>query len=98
MNCGCLDYDKKGKHPLFPLEDGYPFFSKDVAEKIGKAKNTNIIAAAAKELGLMNNPEFHTSYKISPANTVSRYNVAAVEIIQTKLKREPEWNQMNKKP
>jgi hypothetical protein len=48
-------------HPLFPLEDEYAFFSKDVAEKIAKAKNTNISAAAAKEHGLINNPEFHAS-------------------------------------
>jgi len=79
------------------VEDDYPYFSKQVAELVGKPGNTNFVAAAARDLNLKGDPVYHCAVKISQKSFTQRYSKFAVQVIEQRLRADPNYNPMKKK-
>jgi len=76
------------------LEEDYPYLTRELGAKL--AKSQSWAAAAVSALNMKGVEKFHQAVRASKTSQVQRYSEAALQLLQDRLKSDPEFNPYKK--
>lgn len=71
-------------------EEMYPYFTAQIATRLGK--DLNWVAKAAKTLNLKGDPRYHFAGRSSASQRTNRYSEEALQFLMRRLREKPEFN------
>lgn len=76
------------------IDKDYPYFTKQLAEKLGK--NPNFTSKLIQHLGIKGNDRFHQAVRASATGVIQKYSDAALTHLKCFLAENPEFNPYKK--